>query len=123
MAIEVQLGVWLFLNIAAISGFFAASKGWGAILIISAVIWTGLALYSWGGYSSDALSVISTKNTYNATGDLIETEKQLVINSDFNTIGWLYMIGAMVSWIWLLKIIANMFKRRNKVSADGYWSK
>lgn len=128
---EIELGTWLFLNVFALSGFFAASRGWGVILVISAIIWTGLALYSFGQLDVVQTRSIPAVNTIdrNSTGNIItnsttnaHSEKNLVINSDFNTIGWTYMIGAMVSWIWFLKILINMIQNKRGIRAYRYWS-
>lgn len=129
--IEIELGTWLFLNVVALAGLFAASRGWAITTIISAIIWTGLALYSFGELDVVQTKSVPSVNTIelNSTGSIITNsttaaydEKNVVINSDFNTIGWAYMIGAMIAWIWFLKVIINMVQSRRSTKVYRYWS-
>lgn len=137
MATEIELGVYILLNIAGLSGFYAASRGWAIVLVLTAVIYAGLALYSFGGLevvqTTHIQSMSANRTNYDAPGGNVTSfneaqsagydTKGVVINSDFNTIGWLYWIAEGFALIWLIKVIVNMVQaKRGQIKAYKYWS-
>lgn len=134
-----EAGTFIALNIIAVLAMYAAIRfNFGISLLLSFVIFAGLALYMWAGYDvyqtklNPALNATSTTALYDDQSLLVSTsirnatlpayeEQQVWINSDQNTIAWIYFLAAGFALTWFLKIIMDMFKRKNKVSAGGYW--
>ena len=122
MVLEIPAGLFVLINLVAVAGFIVTVKfKFGIVLILSFVLFAGLAVWFIGGDQINGPNVVSVKNVYNATGGLTGSEKDVWIDSNQATIGSIYFLAAGVALTWFLKIIVDMIQKR-KISASGYWT-